>query len=718
MLNKPSCGFRVFSIWLDSTIKLEPILPLKGGYMHSTLFVTATDSHHATKAGVRKRFIQITQEAILFAVAVILTVFAWSSSLQAGNTKKPSIAQSVKPTSPIVDSATLVHLLDSLIVPGLDQYHIPGMVIVIVRDSDIVLAKGYGYADVERKIPFDPDSTVIRIASVSKLFTATAVLQLVERGLLDMHQDINSYLTRFKVEDRFGKPVTLQNLLTHTAGFDDRSIGKSAWTQESQIPLGDFLATDLPRRICPPGEVYTYSNFSNALAGYVVEEAAHEDYAAYVRHNILEPLGMGKSDYRLRPDLQPLLAQCYSHAGAGHQHNRFDFINDYPGGQMLSTAKDMAKFIIAQLQLGRYAGKRILSEESVRAMHRVQFTHHKELQHAVGYSFGILPARSQTILMHDGGYTGVGSRLIVCPESRIGVFMACNIMDGVLLDMASRAILDLIIPEPPNDTTNYPLNPLPQYDGNIAEFAGTYRFSRYVHNDITKMGVLIGMAGPEMSIGKNEEGMILMATYSGKPRRMVQVQPGLFQSIDDRYTCAFRRDASGTITHLFTDGTTAFEKIAWYETTMFQRSLLGVCLVFFIVVSIVLPIVRRIRKTQKPSGLSVDPVRWFSQKTASTFLLYFLGLGIVMGLIIPHEELAIGFAHGMHWTASIAQTIALLGIMFLAGLLGSLFWQFLGKADANTGKRVQSAGLGLTTAVVGIAFVWFLWYWNMVGYKF
>ena len=159
-----------------------------------------------------------------------------------------------------------------------------------------------------------------------------------------MHQDINTYLTRFKVENWPGRAITLHHLLTHTAGFDDRSIGKSAWTQESQIPLGDYLATRTPRRICPPGEVYTYSNFSNALAGFVVEEVAHEDYAAYVRHNILEPLEMEKSDYRLRPDLQPLLAECYSRAGMGYRHNPFDFINDYPGGQMLSTGRDMAKF--------------------------------------------------------------------------------------------------------------------------------------------------------------------------------------------------------------------------------------------------------------------------------------------------------------------------------------------------------------------------------------
>jgi CubicO group peptidase (beta-lactamase class C family) len=653
--------------------------------------------------------------------AVIVAAFLvapWLSLLQVGSTKGPSNGQTVEPISTPVDSAALVHLLDSLIVPGLQKYHIPGMVVAIVHDSNVVLAKGYGYADVERKIPFDPDSTVIRIASVSKLFTGTAVMQLVDRGMLDMHQDINTYLTRFKVENWPGKPITLSHLLTHTAGFDDRSIGKSAWTQERQIPLGDYLATRLPRRICPPGEVYTYSNISNALAGFVVEEVAHEDYAAYVRHDILEPLGMNKSDYRLRPDLQPLLAQCYSHEGAGFRHNPFDFINDYPGGQMLSTGRDMTKFMIAHLQLGRYAGKRILSEESATAMHTVQFTHNKNLEHPAGYSFGIVPARSQTVLMHDGGYTGVGARLCLSPDSRIGFFVACNIMDGALLDLVSREILDRFIPESPRDSTTYPLTTLPRYDRDITEFAGTYRHSRYSHSSVEKVGVLIGMAGPEMKIGRNDEGMIIMNTFRGKPRRMVQVQPCLFQSIDDKYMCAFRRNESGSITHLFTNGNTAFEKLSWYETATFQRSLLGVCLLLFAIVSIALPIIQRIRKTRKPSGFDVDPVRWFSQKTASTFLLYFLGLGIVMGFVIPQEELTLGFAHGMHWATYVVQSIALLGILLLAGLLGLLFWHSFKKADAAAGERVRSGWLGLITAVVGVAFVWFLWYWNLVGYQF
>jgi hypothetical protein len=320
--------------------------------------------------------------------------------------------------------------------------------------------------------------------------------------------------------------------------------------------------------------------------------------------------------------------------------------------------------------------------------------------------------------MHDGGYTGVGARLCLSPDSRIGFFIACNIMDGTLMDKVSRTLLDMFIPDSPEDSTKYPLTTLPQHDGNIAEFAGTYRYARYVHNTVEKLSILIGMAGPELIIGRNDEGMILMNTLQGKPRRMVQIQPCLFQSIDDKYMCAFRRDASGTITHLFTNGTSAFEKISWYETTMFQRSLLGVSLLFFAFVSIALPIIQKIRKTRKPSGLDVDPVRWFSEKTASMFLLYFLGLGIVMVLIIPQEEFVVGFAHGMHWTAYVVQTIALLGILFLAGLLGLLFWRSVARSHAKAGEQAPSGGLGLVTAVVGVAFVWFLWYWNLVGYQF
>ena len=651
---------------------------------------------------------QFTRQKVAPLVVLFSFAFLYPAFAQQRHTSDPAFP----------DSATLTKLLDSLVVPGLERRHIPGMVISIVQDGKVIVAKGYGYADLERKIPFSPDSTVIRIASVSKLFTGTAVMQLVERGLLDPEKDINTYLSRFKVEAWEGKPITLRNLLTHTAGFDDRYIGKSARTQESQIRLGDFLGNRLPRRICPPGEVYTYSNFSNALAGFVVEEVVHEDYAAYVRRNILEPLGMDRSDYRLRPDLQQLLAQCYSHDGGGYRRSPFDFINDYPGGQMLSTGTDMAKFAIAHLQLGSFNGRRILTEASASAMHKVQFTNHPKLEGGVGYSFGIDSVRGVTVLHHDGGYTGVVSRFCLYPERRIGLFIACNIMDGSLMDQVTIRLQELLFPPPAADTTKYPLAVFPPHDRNIAEFAGTYRFTRYTHNSIEKLGVLIGMGGPELTIGQNEEGMILMPRFSGSPRRMVQIERCVFQSIDDDYTCAFRRDPSGAVTHLFTNSTASFEKIPWYGTTTLQRELFACCMIIFAIVSIVLPVVRRLRRRGRSPRLADDPIAWFGEKTSSVFLLYFLGLGLAMGLVIPWEELAIGFPYGMHWTMYIVQTVALLGILCLAGLLGLLFWQYIIGRPAKVSGSPGTWVTGVLIAATGSAFVWFLWYWNLVGYRF
>jgi CubicO group peptidase (beta-lactamase class C family) len=655
---------------------------------------------------------------IMAATAAALLSLSGSTRAQSPGSQRASVAPAATGAPALLDPRSLERLLDSLVVPGLAKYHIPGLVISMIHDTDIVLAKGYGYADVEKRTPFDPDSTVIRIASVSKLVTGTAVMQLVDRGLVDMHTDVNSYLTRFKVEEFGGKPVTLHHLLTHTAGFDDRTIGKSALTQESQIPLGDFLATRLPRRICPPGEVYTYSNFSNALAGFVVEETAHEDYASYARRNIFQPLGMHHSDYRLRPDLRPLLAECYAHDGAGFRHEPFDFINDYPGGQMLSTGRDMANFMIAHLNDGKFGGRSILSHESATAMHSVQFVHQRDLPHAAGYAFGILPARSQTVLMHDGGYTGVASRLCICPEGRFGFFVACNIMDGVLVDEVSRAILDRLIPEAPEDTTKYPLAILPSYDRDVDDFAASYRYSRYSHSTIEKVGVLIGLAGPELGIGKTDEGMITMPTLWGTPRRMVQISPKKFTSIDDNYMCAFRRDSSGKVTHLFTNGTTAFEKLAWYETASFHRGLFLLCMILFAYISAVHPMIQRFRKAQVSSRWDDDPVRWLALKTSSTFLLYFLGLGIVMGFVVPREELMLGFAHGMHWAVYVVQSIAILGILLLAGLIVLLVREVISARKAEKGVRLHSVCLGVVTVVAGGLFVWFLSYWNLIGYQF
>ena len=172
----------------------------------------------------------------------------------------------------------------------------------------MLFTRGYGKADVKNDEPVVADETLFRIASTSKLFTATAVMQLVEQGKVDLDTDVNDYLKDVKVPDTYpGRPVTLRGLLTHTAGFEEHFTGSEARTAAEVVPLGKYLAEDMPARVRPPGEITSYSNYGMALAGHVVEEVSGESFDRYVKENIFNPLGM--QELQRRPAARSRRAQ-------------------------------------------------------------------------------------------------------------------------------------------------------------------------------------------------------------------------------------------------------------------------------------------------------------------------------------------------------------------------------------------------------------------------
>src|SRR5271163_4508118 len=149
------------------------------------------------------------------------------------------------------------------------QADIAGAVIAVVKDGSLVFAKGYGYADTAKKTQISPEMTLFRPGSISKLFIWTAVMQQVEQGKLDLDRDVNDYLD-FKIPAAFDKPITLRNLMTHTAGFEEVAKDMAEPDAASIGPLGDFLRSHIPARIYPPGTTPAYSNYGAALSGYIV----------------------------------------------------------------------------------------------------------------------------------------------------------------------------------------------------------------------------------------------------------------------------------------------------------------------------------------------------------------------------------------------------------------------------------------------------------------
>ncbi len=250
---------------------------------------------------------------------------------------------------------------------------IPGAVVVVVKDGQVLTERGYGYADVAKRTPVDPALTLFRPGSVSKLLTWTAVMQQVEQGKIDLDADINQYLD-FKVPGLDGKPITMRNLMQHTAGFEEQAKGIIAEEPQTLPPFDALLKVWVPTRIFAPGSTPAYSNYGASLAGYIVQRVSGESFDDYIDKHILEPLEMKHSSFRqpLPANLVPLMSKGYP---LGSEEPRpYEIIGPAPAGSLAASGEDMAHFMIAHLQDGEYHGNRILKAETAKMMHDTPLT--------------------------------------------------------------------------------------------------------------------------------------------------------------------------------------------------------------------------------------------------------------------------------------------------------------------------------------------------------
>ncbi|MGO9934331.1 MAG: serine hydrolase domain-containing protein [Steroidobacteraceae bacterium] len=262
--------------------------------------------------------------------------------------------------------------LDGYLPYALKTGDIAGAVVAVVKDGKILTMRGYGYADVATRTPVDPKLTLFRPGSVSKLFTWTAVMQLVEQGKIDLDGDVNQYLD-FKIPPRDGKPVTMRNLMQHVAGFEEQA--KGIMSEDPNAPGYEALLKQwVPERVFAPGSTPAYSNYGASLAGYIVQRLSGETFSDYIEKHIFAPLDMKHSTFvqPLPPDLAPLMSKGYELA-SGPPHV-FEMVGPAPAGALSSPGEDMAHFMIAHLQNGEYNGNRILSVQSAELMHNSPLT--------------------------------------------------------------------------------------------------------------------------------------------------------------------------------------------------------------------------------------------------------------------------------------------------------------------------------------------------------
>ena len=265
------------------------------------------------------------------------------------------------------DPAEFEAFLDAYLAEQMETHHIPGVVFAMVIDGKVFFSKGYGYSDLETQTPMDPEETVLITASMAKVFAAVGVLQLNERGVIDLHEDVRPYFKEFPLKTTFDEPLTFANLLTHTDGFEARMIGVAAQSQDDLFPLGELLETYAPTQLYPPGEYMTYGDYASNLSGYLTQEISGVPFEQYMEENILTPLVMTSSSFYQPPPDELLIRQA---VGYEYQNGRQEPVRNFytrygPSGGLRTTATDMNRFMLALLNGGEYGGARIMNQSTV-----------------------------------------------------------------------------------------------------------------------------------------------------------------------------------------------------------------------------------------------------------------------------------------------------------------------------------------------------------------
>jgi CubicO group peptidase (beta-lactamase class C family) len=415
-----------------------------------------------------------------FALAVAFAVTASSAH-----------ADPLPPLPPLeLTTAHLARALDPPMERWIEQHKGPGAVVVVVTRDAQLFSKGYGFADIEAQKPFTADATLVRPGSISKLFTGIAVMQLVDQGKLDLDRDVNDYIDFAVPTPQGGVPVTLRRLLTHRAGFEEHAKGLFSRDREP-LPLGRWLADNLPLRLFPNGDVEAYSNYGMALAGYVVERVSGVAYADYIERHILAPLGMRHSTFRqpLPDDLAPLMARGYRSSDKPPQ-GFFETISAAPAGGLSATADDMGRFVRALINGGELDGVRILAKARLDEM---MAPAHATPAGYLGLVFFGSKIAGHDAVGHDGATMTFFSDLRIFPEQGIGIFASRNgigeiksLGDLNALPNPARVIAQRFLPEAPA-ASDASIDSVDREH----EVAGIYQSSRRADSSFVRLNALL-----------------------------------------------------------------------------------------------------------------------------------------------------------------------------------------------------------------------------------
>jgi len=609
-----------------------------------------------------------------------------------------------------LDAADLSAWLDGRVPYALKSGDIAGAVVVVVKDGKVLFEKGYGYADVAAKVPMDAKATMMRIGSTSKLFTWTAVMQLVQQGKLDLDRDVNDYLD-FKIPETFGKPVTLRDLMNHRAGFEEGLKDILAY-DPTHLESNEKYLKDHPRpMLFPPGKVPAYSNYGAALAGYIVQRVSGEPYEQYVAQHIFEPLGMTHSTMvqPLPARFAPFIAKGYRTASDAAP-TPFELVITSPAGSASASAADMARFMLAHLQQGSVDGHAILDPATTALMHSPSESEPPGFA-TMAHGFFSATQNGRTVIGHGGDTIVFHTELDMLPQEGVGIFYSFNSRgkDQAVYG-ARKQLFDGFMDRyfPATATVGPPA--LSSAKSDAQQIAGRYQSSRRIEHGFLSALYLLS----QTVITANPDGTITMPDeLLGGPVTFREIAPQLWREVGGTHELALSHvDGVKTVSDR-ENPISVLQEASLLHSAPLNLTVLTLSLVVLLSTLLLWPLGALLRRADRAtSGTSTEVKRLrLYQRLALVFDAVYLFAWFKLIQPILNSDVAV-YNSALD---SVVRSLQVSGLLAIAAAVVGVWvaWRMM-RTDASRLSRLWSVLVALALlGVVWVGLIGQLMSWNL-----
>jgi CubicO group peptidase (beta-lactamase class C family) len=612
------------------------------------------------------------------------------------------------PAQHALEASDLGSFFDGIIPLQLERSDIAGASVLVTQNGQVLLEKGYGYADLKSKKPVDPATTLFRLASISKLFTWVSVMQLVEQGKLDLDTDVNQYLD-FQIRPAFSKPITLRNLMTHTGGFEEEDRDIIVTNPDQAVALRDFLMHNQPQRIFAPGTIPAYSNYGVGLAGYIVQRVSGEPFEHYVEQHIFTPLKMLHSTFYQPPPtpLRKLPSEGYP-TDTEKPPIGFEVFNPVPAGGVSSTATDMGRFGQALLNGEELDGNRILKPETLVAMWTPQFRASDQMP-PIGMGFYEAWRNHLRWIGHEGDLVAFHSLFMLERSRKLLLFISYNSAGGGAKPRPE--IVDMFTDRYFPGETKQTFISLPRKE--LTAIEGVYQSTRRA--DSTRLKLLSLFSQRTAAVDK--EGALHLEDIKdlrNHPIKWKPIDKDLWQEIDGQRRVFAIRDQTDQIVRLAYDfpGVQA-QRVAWYEYKGPVLTAVAVSLLVLLAV-VVTPLIRVARRMfpgHRPLPSPQPGTRWLpwtTQIAAVVWVILFAALGSALVLLGGDDAMPPTSAWDKYLVLTNFVTSLALGFTLWVVFSAVRVW-------SRTGLRRITMVKYSIVAAACLILSWFAIHWHLLG---